>query len=400
MLKKFFSGFLILLFTSFVGIFIILTTMVVLIQPARVKGWVNKSGLYSTLPNTIINQATTQQVEDSELSLSDPIVQSAAKQVLSPKFLQNSTENIIDSFFVWMRGNSPKPTFAIDVAPIKQSFADNIVQSAISRYQSLPACPKGKLPRSTDPLKIDCRPPYGVDIYQATQSLRNDIIGNKDFLAESTITIDSLQSDNSQKNSIFGEQSPVPRVYKWLQIAPYAIGLLMLITAMGAILLNNSKRRTANKVGSIFIIISALTMIGIWLTWFGIAKIRDQLLSQPAGSGASLYSNVILDTLNALRKDMLITAGIVSSILAIIGIVTLVIVKLKTGKKKLPKSASPDPKIALATKSVVATSPKPVEKPKVKMIKPQQQESPTIITPSQATSAPEVKTKSSKKLIQ
>ena len=392
MFKKMLSGLLILVFTTSVFTFILITSLVILFRPNNIKEWVRESGAYTTLSSTIINQGIQQQTT-SNIPFNDPAVQSSVKLALSPKFVETSSETIIDSFFSWLDGSSKKLTFTISTDPVKQVFADDLVAYATKRYNALPACKKYALPESTDPLTIECRPSYGVNINQLTTDLRTQIMQNEDFLPNSALTADTI-FNNSR---FIGSESALPKIYRFMQYAPYLLAFSLLLTALSAIALNESKRKIIGKVGSILIVSSILAMVALWLTAFGISAIKVQLLLQQNGESTNTYGNIVLSILNALRIDMLKTAGVISASFAVLGIVLLITLKLRSSKKKIP--SIPTPKPAKVEKKL-PEEPVVAKPSKVKMIKPKQQSAPLVIKPVAVPAPPESEPSPSKKLIQ
>lgn len=380
-MKKFFSGLLIIIFTWTIFSFTVLTTLIILLQPARIKEWVNKSGLYTTLPSAVINQANSEKTETNEgdISFTDPTVQAAVKKALSAEFLQGSAENIVDGTFVWLDGASAKPTFSVDVLAAKKVFANEVAQGAIARYQSLPDCSAGQLPKSTDPLLIDCRPAQGVDIIASADNLRSSILDNKDFLPDATINAETLQGESKQGDNVFGPQSQIPKVYQRAQLSPFILGFFLLLVGVGAVMLSSVRRRTVSKLAVIMITTGVLSLITLAVANIGLDKIEGQYTN----SSSPVFKDILLKGLDAMRADALTTVGVISAALIVIGVIILVSTKLIKRKSRLPKSETP------------TTSTEP-EKP----IRPVQTASSTEPAQRQITTAPEVKRKPSKKLIQ
>lgn len=397
MLKKFISGIMILIFTSSVFTFILVASFVLLFRPGNIKEWVRESGIYSTLSTNIINQGIRQQASSNVINFDDPAVQSAAKLALSPKFIESSSETIIDSLFSWLGGSSDKLTFTIETDPIKKVFADDIISYATKRYNSLPTCAYNTAPTSTNPLTINCRPPYGVDINQLTSDLRVQIMQNEDFLPNGALTSDTIFGNSSSNNPVLGNQSALPKIYRYLQIAPYILGFSLLLAASSAIALNESRRRTASKIGSIMIITSILAMIALWLSSFAISAIKVQLLLQQNSDSANSFGNIIVSILNALRIDMLKTAGTISLVFASIGVIILITIKVITKKKKIPKLPVLKPAVPEKLASDKSVAPK---NKNVKMVKPKQQTAPLIIKPESTPANSEIQPTSPKKQIQ
>lgn len=397
MFKKFFRGLLNVLFISTTIVLITATVATIVLKPEHFKFWIQKSGVYTTLPNTIINQSVSEQTTTTNnVSLSDPIVSAAASSAITSDFVQKSSEQIIDSVFVWLNGETPTPAFSIDLLPIKQTFADKIVIGVKERYSKLPACKPGSLPKSTDPLTIECRPAYGVDIEQATEQLRTEILNNKDFLPDNTISSSSLTGQQGE-NTIFSSNIG-PTVYQTLQLSPFVLGALLFVYAIGIILLSKTKRSGFSRVGALLILSGVLAMVSVWLASLGYGQYQEKLITSTSGPFKDVASPII----DALRYDTVKYTAVVAGAVSAIGVVVLLLTTLtKKRTKKIPKNEPRTPKSKPAEIPTEAkplgVKPEPVTQPKQNIIKPKQQGSPTIITP---TTAPEVKPAVSKKLIQ
>ena len=380
MLKKFFSGLFIVIFTWTIFSITILVPLAILVQPARVKQWVDKSGLYTSLPNTIINQAKSDESGNmGDVSFKDPIVQAAVKKALTPEYIEGATKNIVNGTFVWLDGSETKPTFSVDLLSAKKVFADEVSKGAVARYQSLPACLTTRLPKTTDPLMIDCRPAYGVNIETASAELRATILSNQDFLPKSTITAETLEDGSTQENSVFGSKSQLPTLYQRIQVAPFILVLVLLLAGFGAVMLSNAKRRTVSKLGIIMCVIGILSIATLGLLSVGLSQIEQKY----SNSSAPVMKDLLLNVLNAVRTDLLIIMGIISATLIVVGASILILTWLSKRKARSSKNVSPN-------SSQDSRGP---DRPDTSRQSPQ-------TTPHQITTAPEVKKRAPKKLIQ
>ncbi len=344
--KKIFHWLFATAFSSSLFFFIITATAVTLIRPDHIKTWVNDSGIYKTLPDTLIKEV--QKKQDAEgggnegINFKDNGVQDAAAKALSPDFLKSSTEQFVDGTFNWVDGKTDKPDFKIDVLGAKQKFADELTAYARNRYLGLPACGRTQLPKTTDPLTIDCRPAVGLDIDQLSKAYTSQILDNKDFLPDPQITADTLSTkeDQGPAKPAF-ESNSIPDAYKILKLLPYVLAATTIISAIGFIFTDESKKRGLNKVGRRLVITGLLTFLIILAGSFGLAKLKEKFASQTdASSSAYAFKQTLFSVLDSLQADIVKTSGIIAGVILIIGLIIVVSLKI-LGRNSKPK---PSPK--------------------------------------------------------
>ncbi|MDQ5970201.1 MAG: hypothetical protein QG593_718 [Patescibacteria group bacterium] len=323
MLKKILRSISSLLVISTALTLIAATTLVIVLTPGHLKRWIEDSDAYETIPSTIIEQSTSEQADSSsDISLSDPIILAAAKSTITSDFVQKSSEQIIDGVFVWLEGEAPNPTFSIDVAPLKKSFADKVEVAVKDRYYALPTCLPRTLPTSSDPLTINCRPAYGVDIEKASEDLRTEIITSNELLPENAITSANLTGSDAQ-NSVFNSKTG-PQIYQSLQFAPFILIGLLALYSIGIIALSESKRKGLKRVGILFIVAGVLAIISSWISSLGYARYQDKILVSDGG----VTNDIVLPVINAFRNDAtrysMIISGVVSGVGALIVALTVI----------------------------------------------------------------------------
>jgi hypothetical protein len=265
MLKKIVRGFssisfkfLLFATTTVVAIVFILAT------PIKLKIALKNSGVYSSFIDSIAaesqkqqnkQQGPGQQQNNNSVSFSQAEIVAAAKQAFPPSLLQDSVEKVIDGFYGWAQGKTTAPQFSIDLAPIKQNFAESVGDAAATRLKSLPVCTKAQLQQLSNgdinPFTVVCLPP-GFNIENERKQLINEIANNKDLLEKPTITADSLPKDNQGRT--FAEQfAQVPKLYRWATLLPWILGGLTLFFAGMLVWLYDSKRRAIRSISSAFV---------------------------------------------------------------------------------------------------------------------------------------------------
>lgn len=366
------------IFAGSVFAFITILTAVIILRPAHIEQWVSNSGIYGSLPSKLIEQTQkTQKTEPSSdgISFSDPIIQSAAKEALSPEFVQSSSEQIITSTFKWLDGEVAKPDFQIDTAGVKQRFASSIAGAAKERYAQLPACTKNQFPKTTDPLKIDCRPSAGVDIDEQIAAFTRSIVSSKDFLPDATISADSFMQSGTSGTPLSSKSSSIPKTYQWAKLLPVLIGVVMLVCSTGILFLSATKRLGIRKIGSTLSIVSITSFISLFVGSLVITKLREQFARQTDNSSGAVFKDTTLSIAQSLQADLLKIGGIISGIIFIIGVILLIVAYIIKRRQKqsalnLPKeqrintSEQKLPNTEQGSSPTTGPSPRPIVQPK------------------------------------
>lgn len=250
-------------------------------KPDVVKGWLTNSGVYGKIVPAIIEQNTkpggdNKLSSDGSISLSDPFIQQVAKNVFTPAYIQTSSEAIIDGTYGWLEGKTAKPQFNINVADVKTKFATGVGDYLRTRAAGLPACKTQ--PAQFDIINATCLP-KGVNVTTATQQIVQDINSNKEFLPDPALNADTLKTDNNgQKQPYYQDKTDLPRLYRWLHMAPWILGPLALITGVGVVLLHEQRRRGLYRVMVGLLTSGGLLLVYVWLLSFGLNKAQGQLI--------------------------------------------------------------------------------------------------------------------------
>lgn len=285
-------------------------------KPDKIKGWIEKSNVYSRVVPAILETAQKDSQEkpkrdgsDMDIDFTDPEVQKIAQDALSPEFIRQNTERVIDSTFEWLNGEIEKPDFAIDVSEVKSRIATGVGDYLRKRSTTLPLCTQ--LPEEIDLFNATCIPP-GVNIEAEIQKLVQEINGSKEFLSESTITADTISkerkadSDELKGYDFFrdGDGKRAQRAFSWIKRGPIIFGLLSLVTAVGIILLNESKRRGLRHIMITLFTTGGLLLVSIWLITIALNAAKNKLLSNNAGTKLAALQQGALDGFEAAHRDI------------------------------------------------------------------------------------------------
>lgn len=135
-------GFWILLMSfcvSLVAAYYILSQTV--LSPAAVKGWLNDSGVYSSLSDMVVPQLSEEGQEETVVRLITPdMVQRAAKSSIKPETVKAKVEPIIDAVYAWLDSKSPEVTFSVSTKDETQAFLAALKGEVLAKIKTLPEC--------------------------------------------------------------------------------------------------------------------------------------------------------------------------------------------------------------------------------------------------------------------
>ncbi len=234
---------------------------------APIKKILSDSGIYSSVVSGLLDQAKTSGGDQGGgISLTDPSVKQSAENIFTPQFLQQNTEKILDSVFVWLNGKTVMPDFQIDLSGIKSQFAVEIGKLAEQQAASLPACtttPSG----SFDAFTATCLP-RNLTAAQAGTLAQNDINSGQGFLKDPIITASSVKVSGSNQSIFVDQLTNMPKVYQKVKATPVILGILSLLTALGVVFLSASRTKGLRRVGITLLAIGILLLILAWgLNW-------------------------------------------------------------------------------------------------------------------------------------
>lgn len=389
-------------FTNFFVLFLVIAlvggTFSRLAQPQRLETWLDKSGLYQKLPTALINQAQISQTgaQETTTNFTDPLVRQAASTALSPEFLKQSSSEVVDGTFAWLKGAATEPKFSIELQPVKEKFADSLATNLTNRYQALPVCGTAQLPASTDPFTIDCRPSMGVDINQVVAEEKAKILQDPNFLGKPTLSASTVWSYGQNGSEKMLQNSNLPKAYQALQLLPVIAAGILLVLAIGIVFLSADKRSGVRKIGWRLTIVGVLWLIAVDLGALGLTKIRELAETQGKQAAVTAFKDILSPGLNAIRNDTILIGGALGGAVLLLGLILLITTHKRRAKPSKDKGAKKDDQKPTkeaeakpeATKPLpsVATAPAVSKKtaPTAPLLKPKQQQKPAVITPTKS----------------
>jgi hypothetical protein len=266
-----------------------------LTHPDKIENWLKQSQLYDHFVSNVITQAqksTGSTDLSGSVSLSDSVVQQAAKSAFPPALLQQDVNSFLDSNYAWLQGKTSSPNFVINLTQAKQSFAQQVGQYVQVYTASLPVCTPSQLTtaQGIDPLAASCRPaaltPQAAGT-AATQQLAN----SDNFLSNPVITASSINPNvNQSRQGASGatQNQPyyqklshdrVPQLYRLATKLPLLLGGLAIISAFGIIFIAPRKRKGLRRVGIILAETGVLLILIKFVADFVLHKLEGKVFN-------------------------------------------------------------------------------------------------------------------------
>lgn len=289
----------------------------IVMSPDNIKSTLKEQRVYDNLVSAILKTSSTQaQVEAGVLPVSEPWVQEAAKRSFPPSDLELKSNTLVDGIFGWLKGDTSKPQVDLDFSQNKQQFATELSTNVKNRAASLPTCSLQNIPTSIDPYRITCIPP-GVSSDAVATSVANDIANNQDFLKNTTVSWQDIQSsqigkqaDSSTVKSLHALRNTYKSVSTLIWLLPLlAIGL----SALGVLLAVN-RQRAVNRLAHTYTYATlGLLIFAVFITL--ITHNFTQMAAQNALSTEVLVP-VFTSLFNQMRSIYFVSAGVTAVIAA------------------------------------------------------------------------------------
>lgn len=354
------SGFLLLLFQLLLLVFpIVLALRLILGSPAIIQGTIKESGVYDQLVPALLNQSATEAAQNGDAETAQLLAQQgirdAAQKSFSPQALESTTNQAIDGFYAWLQGKTNTPEVTIDLSPYRQNLIENLHAYALEQTNKLPTCTLQQLRELQEQspenvLNAKCLP-AGISAQDAADQFSEQLINENGFLRNPTIRSQDLKDANGAP--IFDAADWLPTVYRWLMIAPWAIGGLILLTALGSILLHEERWRGVRRVGIALVVTGLLLLAGSTAYWLLVGNI-DRFITGPTGDLQATVSKIMASSFGSYVRTVAMTGGAY----AVLGAIGLIIARRQgRGASKVPAASSPTPPATTSTNTPTTISP-------------------------------------------
>lgn len=335
-LRRFGLGIVVSLFSLLLFVLaLFVSARFVLDTPQPLESALSSSGIYNSFVSSIL---ANQQTGTGALP-QDPSVQQALQQALTPTYLQTTTEHIINSTYSWVHGNTPTPSFSIDLTPVKNSFASNITTFVQQKVASLPTCTSPTAPPTDlqSALALSCRP-AGVSASEiaavANQAASSaNVLGDATNANTTTLTADTLK--DSSGRSLSDRLAEVPKAHRYYILSLYIIPVALVLSGLAIIFWSQTRRSGLKHIARTLITTGILSIvIPIALVWF-IQKVGVKL-NVAAGTNTGLQTHIasIITSLAVDLRVWWVAFGVGYTLAGIIILIAVRATRSKTNDQK------------------------------------------------------------------
>ncbi|MDQ3123185.1 MAG: hypothetical protein M3Q14_00660 [bacterium] len=311
-----------------------------------VKEWLEESDFYDSITPAVLENVDIPKGENGDhLPIDDPKLQKKLNSVLDEKYLRDNTGTVLDGMYDWLEGNTDQPDFSINLGDTRRKLAAAIGDYAGERAADLPACKS--IPKDTNPLTLTCLP-KGTSPKTVAASAEAELLKNKDFLSESTLTAEDLVGEGQENpadsvNSSSGNSAR--SLYKLGGYGNLVLGAIALLSALGIIFLSSSRTIGMRRAG--ITLISSAVLLGIT---FGLMHVAPNRLNAYLGgqSDGTATQNLFARMFDVVVGDVRSILGWYSLIFALIGaglIISGYMIKKRGAKNLVQQDLDPVPPI-------------------------------------------------------
>ncbi len=257
-----------------------------------VKNWLEESGIYGQITDTVINDAETVSVESLSVN-TDQLpteVKEAVNNAFNPAMLKDSTEKFVDGVYAWLEGSTDSPQVEVDISNAKNQLVEDLGSYATSRASSLPECTPLELQAVSrfDGINATCLPP-GVTPEQVGQDTKEQLLNSASFLPDTKLSGEDIGGSNGQ---LLPEKlKSTYQTSKWL--VPTFI-VLVLISSVGVVFTSSTKRKGLGRGSAIYLISGIAVGFSAFIIGKGPERL-NMLVSEATNSpgGARLAMDIL-----------------------------------------------------------------------------------------------------------
>ncbi len=331
---------------------------------SKTKQWIKQSGLYksSELADSFINNISmtfgSEMGAGSNTGPATVFVKQAARDALSPSFLQSSGDQIVDGTFRWLDGKASQPDFKIDTKAAQDTFNQSFARQIKQRYDSLPVCTRAQLLNpsmlASDPTNIACKIP-GVEItgklQESIAAMQSNPLVPGNVLTFQTMSGQGSDAQAAPQNNL--KDSKLPRLYRLIKITPWLVAALTVVFLLVLLWSAGGLASSAQIIGRVLVFDSLLLAVGVGLQKVFLSSL-SAFLPKPGGSGSSLDASsapainiqAVFDKYTAKVADALLGSFvryllIMAAIYLVLGVILMIIGRRPTTEQLVPGAPLP-----------------------------------------------------------
>jgi hypothetical protein len=331
----------------------------------EVKGWLDKSGVYSNLLNTVLSTNATAQQEltaTSGSAVTADDVKSALDQTMNASYIKQSSEKALDSAYDWLNGKTSSISFEINTTVKKDAFIANLSSILQPQLAQLPTCTSTAQFQTNNP---PCLPPNTTP-KQAADELATDAANQASVfrqpVTDSTIANASNNTSNSSLTDNKGAhniQSVVSNIKLWLLWLP-----IIAVLSGGLMVLLSQHRLKAAKhlAGKLTWGLAITCAIGLLVARIGKTFTASSYVS---GANNTIMNNIVEPVIHQAAPAIGNRLALVSGILGLVTLALWITFRTLWKNQERAKLLAPDeetPPSPTKTKPAETTPASPTSK--------------------------------------
>ena len=256
-----------------VALFILAASITVLatfLNPSFFKQTLSKSSVYDNLVSNGLKLASINPSDDAGPNFNSNVINELTPSIesaLTPAWLEATTEQIIDSFDIWLQGRTATPEFSIDAASVKNALNVEITNYLQLRLNNLPACSLSDYSAGYNLITTTCKPPITTTTDDISRTA-SDFIDDIPLFSKDYFSFGDLVGANRLGDRIW---QTVPDIYAWVKATPYVFGAIAIVGIGMIVSLSRNRARGFKIVGHTFLGCGGILIIcgAISLIFFG-----------------------------------------------------------------------------------------------------------------------------------
>lgn len=304
-MRRFFRG--IMAWVLSFSLFVLAGTVALLLtagNPGYIKAILADSGVYKTFIRATLDLASYQNSSQG----SDAITTQTTNEILpiigasiTPSFLQKTSESMIDSIFLWLRGDIKTPNISIKTAEMSDQLQSKLTEYLNTRVASLPVCTQSDATQGFDPLSDGCKPKGAVN--QADiQKVAADFVDSIPVLQKGEITMQSIDPNNVLATSSVGKSIPVG--YAWFERVPYIAIALIVASGIALVILGTNRTKNWRTIGHTFVWAGALLIVTGGVTVLFAGVLNSGLTGSASAQQILFVKNVFVPIMEIFTKSL------------------------------------------------------------------------------------------------
>ncbi len=336
----------------------------------KVKESLNQGSIYDGVADVIaasLSDSANSGDTAGEVPLDDPLLQEKMRAILTPDFLRDSTEQIIDGVYNWLEGKADQPDFRIDLSEFRTQLAAELGNYAAERAASLPTCTS--IPTQYDALTADCVPPT-ITTTQIKEAVEQEFLNTDGFFNDPVITAEDFTDPNTQQ-PIFSNIENFRKMYQAGYYLPYVLALITIISGAVILSLSSSRRSGALRLGIISTIVTTILGLSYVALYRGPELLRNSVVGEPGTTANPAGEELALNVFETFASNSGKLIGLYALLFTVVAIACFVAyASMGKSDKKDDDAGSTEPKPPIDDSAPSETAPVATQEPRPEPKKP------------------------------